>query len=75
MAAAAARKIAYFDCFSGIAGDMALGSRPVLGWLTACDICGPPVRMKYKDRLALQLLSGLQADFGLGKLYSSRNAE
>ena len=26
MAAAAARKIAYFDCFSGIAGDMALGA-------------------------------------------------
>ena len=33
------------------------------------------VRVKYKDRLGLQLLSGLQADFGLGKLYPSRNAE
>jgi hypothetical protein len=31
--------------------------------------------MKYKDRLALQLLSELQTDFGLGKLYFGRNAE
>ena len=31
--------------------------------------------MKYRDRLGLPWLSGLPADFSLGKLYPSQNAE
>jgi uncharacterized protein (DUF111 family) len=39
-------RIAYFDCFSGVSGDMCLGALISAGW-PAAELEARPARLKY----------------------------